>query len=137
MSLEFRRVLFRSECSIHMKVRFLRDIEEPIFAFTIKNIKGVEITGTNTMVEKAFLESVEEGSLMEITFTQKVMLQGGEYLLSLGVTGFENEEFTVYHRLYDVLNLTVISDKDTVGFYDMNSRVCVRHSDRTLTDVTG
>ena len=74
---------------------------------------------------------------MEITFTQKVMLQGGEYLLSLGVTGFENEEFTVYHRLYDVLNLTVISDKDTVGFYDMNSRVCVRHSDRTLTDVTG
>ena len=130
-------ILKGSECSIHMKVRFLRDIEEPIFAFTIKNIKGVEITGTNTMVEKAFLESVEEGSLMEITFTQKVMLQGGEYLLSLGVTGFENEEFTVYHRLYDVLNLTVISDKDTVGFYDMNSRVCVRHSDRTLTDVTG
>ena len=97
----------------------------------------MEITGTNTMVEKAFLESVEEGSLMEITFTQKVMLQGGEYLLSLGVTCFENEEFTVYHRIYDVLNLTVISDKDTVGFYDMNSRVCVRHSDRTLTDVTG
>lgn len=130
-------ILKGSECSIFMKVRFFREIEEPIFAFTIKNIKGVEITGTNTMVEKAFLEAVEEGSLMEITFTQKVTLQGGEYLLSLGVTGFENEEFTVYHRLYDVLNLTVISDKDTVGFYDMDSRVCVRHSDRTLTDVTG
>ena len=59
-------------------------------------------------------------------FTQEMNLQGGEYLLSLGVTGYEEDDFTVYHRLYDVLNLTVISDKNTVGFYDMNSRIEVR-----------
>ena len=53
-------------------------------------------------------------------------LQGGDYLLSLGVTGYEDNDFTVYHRLYDVLNVTVISDKDTVGFYDMDSVVEVR-----------
>ena len=105
--------------------RFEEDIEAPIFAFTIKNIKGVEITGTNTMVEKAFLESVKAGTVMEITFTQEMNLQGGEYLLSLGVTGFEKEEFQVYHRLYDVMNMTVISDKDSVGYYDMNSEVKV------------
>ena len=34
--------------------------------------------------------------------------------------------FQVYHRLYDVLNLTVISDKDTVGYYDMGSIVQVQ-----------
>ena len=119
-------VIKGKECSIYMKVHFLQDIEAPIFAFTIKNIKGVEITGTNTMVEKAFLESVKAGSVMEITFTQKIDLQGGEYLLSLGVTGFEKEEFQVYHRLYDVMNMTVISDKDTVGYYDMNSCVAVK-----------
>ncbi len=119
-------VIKGKECSIYMKVHFLQDIEAPIFAFTIKNIKGVEITGTNTMVEKAFLESVKAGSVMEITFTQKIDLQGGEYLLSLGVTGFEKEEFQVYHRLYDVMNMTVVSDKDTVGYYDMNSCVTVK-----------
>ena len=108
-----------------MSVRFEEDIQAPIFAFTIKNIKGVEITGTNTMVEKAFLESVTKGSVKQITFTQEMNLQGGEYLLSLGVTGFEKEEFKVYHRLYDVINITVISDKDTVGYYDMNSAVTV------------
>ena len=112
-------------CSVHMSVRFTQDIPGPIFAFTIKNIKGVEITGTNTMVEKAFLQPVKAGEVKHITFTQRMDLQGGEYLLSLGVTGFENEEFTVYHRLYDVLNITVISDKDTVGFYDMNSEITV------------
>lgn len=113
------------KCSVHMTVHFEEDIPAPIFAFTIKNIKGVEITGTNTMVEKAFLEPVKAGSTKEITFTQKIDLQGGEYLLSLGVTGFENEDFKVYHRLYDVLNLTVISDKDTVGYYDTNSEITV------------
>ena len=114
------------KCTVHMKVRFMEDIEAPIFAFTIKNIKGVEITGTNTMIEKAFLESVKAGSVKYVTFTQNMDLQGGEYLLSLGVTGFEKEEFKVYHRLYDVLNITVVSDKDTVGFYDMNSKVEVK-----------
>ncbi|MBP3604505.1 MAG: ABC transporter ATP-binding protein [Lachnospiraceae bacterium] len=114
------------ECSVHMKVRFFEDIEAPIFAFTIKNVRGVEITGTNTMIEKAFLSSVKAGSIKEIVFTQKIDLQGGEYLLSLGVTGFEKEEFQVYHRLYDVLNITVISDKDTVGYYDMNSQIEVK-----------
>ena len=53
-------------------------------------------------------------------------LQGGEYLLSLGLTGYEGDTFQVYHRLYDVLNITVISDKNTVGFYDMGSQVTVR-----------
>lgn len=119
-------VLKGKDCSVHMKVRFHEDIEAPIFAFTIKNIKGVEITGTNTMIEKAFLEPVKAGSVKEITFTQKMDLQGGEYLLSLGVTGYEKENFQVYHRLYDVLNMTVISDKDTVGYYDMNSTVTVK-----------
>ena len=53
-------------------------------------------------------------------------LQGGEYLLSFGVTGYEGNDFTVYHRLYDALNITVISDKNTVGYFDMNSKVTVR-----------
>jgi teichoic acid transport system ATP-binding protein len=118
-------ILKGKECTVSMKVRFLEDLEAPIFAFTIKNIKGVEITGTNTMAEKAFLEPVKAGSVMEASFTQKIDLQGGEYLISLGVTGFEKEEFKVYHRLYDVMNMTVISDKDTVGYYDMNASVHV------------
>lgn len=116
-------VIKGQEYTIRMKVSFAEDCPAPIFAFTIKNIKGTEITGTNTMVEKAFLEPVKAGEVKEIAFTQHMNLQGGEYLLSLGVTGYEGDDFTVYHRLYDVLNMTVISDKDTVGFYDPESRI--------------
>ncbi len=112
--------------TIHFTVDFAADITGPIFAFTVKNIKGTEITGTNTMYEKAFLEPVKAGESKTVTFTQDMNLQGGEYLLSFGCTGYEKDDFVVYHRLYDVINLTVISDKDTVGFYDMNSVIEVK-----------
>ncbi len=121
-------VIKGTEFTIHVKVAFLDRIVAPIFAFSFKNIKGTEITGTNSMIEKAFLEPVEAGVVKEVTFKQNMSLQGGEYLLSLGVTGYEGSEFQVYHRLYDVLNVTVVSDKDTVGFYDMNSKVEVKNA---------
>ena len=121
-------VIKGTEFTIHVKVAFRDRIVAPIFAFSFKNIKGTEITGTNSMIEKAFLEPVEAGTVKEVTFKQNMSLQGGEYLLSLGVTGYEGSEFQVYHRLYDVLNVTVVSDKDTVGFYDMNSKVEVKNA---------
>ena len=121
-------VIKGTEFTIHVKVAFHDRIVAPIFAFSFKNIKGTEITGTNSMIEKAFLEPVEAGVVKEVTFKQNMSLQGGEYLLSLGVTGYEGSEFQVYHRLYDVLNVTVVSDKDTVGFYDMNSKVEVKNA---------
>lgn len=114
-----------SKCTMHMTVAINEDIASPIFAFSIKNIKGVEITGTNSMFEKSFLDSVKKGEKKHITFTQPIDLNGGEYLISLGVTGYEKETFVVYHRLYDVMNITVISDKNAVGYYDMNSKIVV------------
>ncbi len=115
-----------SAYTIHMVTEIKENIAAPIFAFTIRNIRGTEITGTNTMLEKAYLQPARKGERMEITFTQNMDLQGGEYLLSFGVTGYEGNDFTVYHRLYDALNISVVSDKNTVGYYDMNSKVNVR-----------
>ena len=57
--------------TIHMKVRFMDPIPAPIFAFSVKNVIGVEITGTNTMIEKAFLDSVEPGDVKNVTFTDR------------------------------------------------------------------
>lgn len=109
--------------TIKMKVLFEEDVAEPIFAFTLKNLMGIELTGTNTMVEKQMIEPAKKGDIRTISFTQKMTLQGGEYLLSLGCTGYEKEEFKVHHRLYDVCSLGVVSDKNTVGYFDMESIV--------------
>lgn len=118
-----------SSFQIRMKVRFNEDIQEPIMAYTFKNIKGTEITGTNTMFEKVQVEKSGKGNVCTATFTQEMNLQGGEYLLSFGCTGYKDGDFTVFHRLYDACNITVVSAKNTVGFYDMNSRVEIQCED--------
>lgn len=109
--------------TIKMKVLFHEDVAEPIFAFTLKNLMGIELTGTNTMIEKKMFEPVKEGDTKTVSFSQKMTLQGGEYLLSFGCTGYEKEEFKVHHRLYDVCSLGVVSEKNTVGYFDMESIV--------------
>lgn len=114
-----------TEFEIHMHVKFYQKLPGPIFAFSFKDVKGNELTGTNTMVEKAFLDEVDANSTKHVVFRQNMSLQGGEYLLSFGLTGYEQDEFCVYHRLYDAINVSVISDKNTVGYYDMGSKITV------------
>ncbi len=110
-----------SHFKIKMRVRFSQPVADPIFAFTIVDLQGTDVTGTNTMYENIDSGEVKSGDERIITFSQKMDIQGGSYLLSLGCTGYADGDFTVYHRLYQVCNITVISDKNTVGFYDMNS----------------
>ena len=112
-----------SRFTIKMKVKFLADVAEPIFAITLKNLMGIELTGTNTMLECEPIEPKKAGDFQTVSFTQNMRLQGGEYLLSFGCTGYEQEEFKVHHRLYDVCSIAVISDKNTVGYFDMESEV--------------
>ena len=112
--------------SVEMKVSFQADINDPIFAFTLKDLKGTEITGTNTMYEHTPVKPQKAGDVRRITFTQVMPLEAGEYMLCLGCTGYKDGDFTVFHRLYDVCNLTVITDKKAVGYFDMFSKVSVK-----------
>ena len=113
--------------TIRERIRFFANIENPIFTYTIKDKKGMDLTGTNTLYEGSDVHSVKDGDTYEVEFRQKMTLQGGEYLLSMSCTGFENGTHTVYHRLYDVANITVISNKNTVGVYDMEPEVTVNY----------
>lgn len=111
--------------SIKLKIKINQKMSSPIFAFTIKDKKGTELTGTNTLIENINTSDFEEGEEYLITFEQIASLQGGEYLLSFGCTQFEGDTLSVLHRLYDITYLTVLSEKNTVGYYDMYSEVTV------------
>lgn len=111
--------------SVRMKVEIKSELNDPIFAMTIKNLQGTDITGTNTFYEGIDTGTIRAGENRVITFKQKLDLQGGSYLLSFGCTGYIAGEFHVFHRLYDFCNISVVSNKNTVGFYDMNSEIDV------------
>ncbi len=105
------------------RFRINKPIDHPIFAFTIRDMKGTELCGTNTMYEDKTIEKAEPGLTGVITFTQRMTLQGGQYMLALGLTGFVNGELRAYHRLYDVCEIQVLSDRNTVGVFDPESKI--------------
>lgn len=110
-----------------MRVRANVMKKDPIFAFQFKDVRGVEVTGTNTMYNRYDTGTIMPGEIVEITFTQTLPLPGNEgYLLSLGCTGYEGEDFVVYHRLYDIAPMQTISEKMSVGFFDPGSEIEVR-----------
>jgi teichoic acid transport system ATP-binding protein len=114
-----------SRFTIKSKVRFNDDVKEPIFTFTFKTVRGQDVTGTNTMYEDKMIPLAKKGDIYVASFTQNMDLQGGEYLLSMSCTGFEKGDLTAFHRCYDLISVNVVSQKNTVGFYDMNSETTV------------
>lgn len=113
------------EFTVKVKIRTNIPTSDPIVAVTIKDTKGTDISGTNTMFEGVNLGNMSPGDERTVSFTQNADMQGGQYILSLGCTRYENNDFRVYHRLYDVCSLAIVSAKNTVGFYDMNSVITV------------
>lgn len=109
--------------TVRMKVQFHQSLSEPVFALTLRDKQGTDICGTNTMYEDYNTGDVKDGDIRVISFTQQMNLKGGEYLLCLGCTGFNNGDFEVYHRLYDVCLIRVASGKMMVGFFDMQTRI--------------
>ena len=111
------------ECTLKIKVKFHEDVLNPIFAFTIRDLKGTDLTGTNSLIEGLEPGLVEAGTTLTVSFKQKLPFQKGQYLLQLGCTGYNGDDLEVHHRLYDICLIQVLSNKVTVGYFDLNSVV--------------
>ncbi|OPX67313.1 MAG: Trehalose/maltose import ATP-binding protein MalK [Methanomassiliicoccales archaeon PtaB.Bin215] len=117
------------EFAIKMRVSVLGDVPEPIFAMTIKDVKGNELTGTNSRLEMLDLGPVHGGMEFMVEFRSPMLLQGGQYLISLGCTSYDTSgELLVHHRLYDIFSIYIIASKFVVGAFDMGMGMSV---DRT------
>ena len=113
---------------IRMKVRFHAAVREPIFAFTLKDLKGMELTGTNTQFKQVSTGSYGKGDSVSVEFAQMLNAQSGRYALSLGCTGYEGDTMVVYHRLYDILLFETASAMPMVGCYDLDSEIRIRRT---------
>ena len=111
--------------TVKMKVRINYDNLNPIFAFKLRDVKGTELTGTNTMLEDIDTSHCKNGDIVTISFRQKQYLQPGQYLVSLGCTAFEGDQFVVYTRNYNCCVLGVVAQKGTIGIFDSESEVTV------------
>ena len=106
------------------KIVFNEDVKEPIFTMTVKDFKGLEMCGTNTLIEKIATGEYHKGEVVEVEFKQRISIAPGKYTLSFSCTHFNHRgELEVLNRKYDALLIEVLSTKDTVGLLRLDSDI--------------
>lgn len=99
-------------------------VTKPIYALTIRDTKGQQIYGQNTLFSKLPTNDLKEGEKIKITFQLTANLGDGKYLISLGVTRFqENDELEVIHRRYDAEELQIINSDGSFGIANCDGSI--------------
>jgi len=106
-----------------MKVHFNEDMINPVFAYTIKDLKGLEVTGTNTMMQHIHTGTFYKGEEVTIKFQQKANFQLGKYALSFGCVAVNESGIEVFERIYDAILFEVIGSVQMVGLYSLHSQI--------------
>ena len=114
------------EVVLKSKVVFNDKVTDPIFTMTVKDFKGLDMMGTNTVQEKIVTGVFEKGDTAIAEFRQKLSLAPNKYTLSFSCTHFNaNGELEVLSRKYDALLVEITSNKDCVGLYRLNSNITI------------
>jgi len=93
----------------------ISEIVEPIYALTLKDVRGQEIYGNNTYFQNQTPPNVPAGGAVEVVFNMQLNVQPGVYFISLGWVCLMNAEVRVIHRRYDVLRFDVMPRDRSFG----------------------
>ncbi len=113
------------EYEFRVKATFCKNMVEPVFSYTVKDLKGFDISGTNTLFAEVETGGFFKNDLALIIFKHRVHLNSGGYLLSFGCASYENGEYVVHDRRYDYMIFEVTSVKASVGLFDMASKITI------------
>ena len=112
------------EVVLKSKIHFNKDVKDPIFTMTIKDFNGLEICGTNTLIEKVYTGEYKAGDTVIAEFRQILNVAPGKYTLSFSCTHFNSKgELEVLNRKYDALLVEILSMKNTVGLMSLDSKI--------------
>jgi ABC-type polysaccharide/polyol phosphate transport system ATPase subunit len=111
---------------VHATCRASSDILEPIYALTLKDVRGQEIYGTNTYFQNQNPPPLSAGAAAEATFEIKLNVLPGVYFLSLGWVRLVNGEVIVVHRRYDVIRFDVLPRDKSFGVAYCPTTISVR-----------
>ena len=114
-------------------VNFYEKLSDPVIAYIVKDVQGMDVTGTNTLFHHVETGDFEPGDVLQVSFTHKMTLSGGGYILSCGCAGYEKGEYVVYERRYDVLAFEVAARIPCVGVFDLDSTITLTCDKKSFT----
>ena len=117
------------EVVLKSKIKFNDTVNEPIFTMTLKDFNGLEVCGTNTLIEKIATGKYQKGDVVEVSFKTRLRVAPNKYTLSFSCTHFKpNGELEVLSRKYDALLVEVISSKEHVGVLSLDTDIEIKKS---------
>ncbi len=111
------------ETVLNLKIRFNKDIDDPIFGMIIRGRDGLCVYGTNTRWQHMKCGSFKSGSEIIVSFRQKMSLCRGVYSISPAIAYAEGMTFCDWRDNAVVFSVT--SPIQIEGIIDLNSRLSV------------
>jgi lipopolysaccharide transport system ATP-binding protein len=100
------------ELTVEVHARANRELRDPIVGILIRNRLGMDVFGTNTRIENAYLGTVPKGEDISVRFTFICFLTRGDYTLTVAT---QNRDGSSQDWLDDALQFTVVDEKDAAG----------------------
>ena len=116
-SKDLEKKALTSGCKVKFKFKVKANsfVEKPIYTIKIRDPKGQIMYGNNSKYMNIESENLNSGDLVSIVFTMSLNLGAGKYLVSVGLTRFENEELKVIHRKHDCMDFEVVTLDNSFG----------------------
>ena len=119
------------EIVLKSKIKFNKEVDNPIFTMTVKNFNGVEIAGTNSMIEKIYPGKFSKGDIVVAEFRQVLPIAPGQYTLSFSCTHINSKgKLEVLNRKYEALLIEIMSNKDCVGIVKLDTKMQVERANK-------
>ena len=109
--------------NLRVAARFLRDVEDPVIGFLIRNRHGIHVYGTNTKEQQTEFGTVKQGETIDVTFSFDCWLGSDEFSMSLAVHSRDGEAYDWLDAalFFKVTNVTL-----TEGIANLNATATAR-----------
>ena len=116
----YYQLLSGSDIEIWTKFFFKKNVERPVYGITLKTVDGVEIFGSNSLVEEFDVEQKQKGEFSIVKNKFPLNLKSGDYFISLGLAESVKGNTEPLDRRYDLIHLKVSNSNSRYGIIDLD-----------------
>jgi lipopolysaccharide transport system ATP-binding protein len=116
---------------VRITARFLREVDEPVIGFLIRNRHGIHAYGTNSKEQQLQLGTITRGKTVSVEFSFNCWLGVDEYSVSFAVHSYDGQ---AYDWLDGSLFFRVTSQYVTEGIANLNASAKVTHEGDPMSD---
>jgi ABC-type polysaccharide/polyol phosphate transport system ATPase subunit len=115
-----RSIISGAPIVVRLKVRFNRDVADPVIGLLIRNRLGMDVFGTNTRLESKELGDFRARDELELEFGFRCLLTQQEYTLTVATQHWDG---TSQDWLDDVLSFRVADARGASGVVNLETEI--------------